>query len=127
MPAVRTPEVSRPPRHGAVSGCCLPRREIGSATSITFDFGAIYPFTCVPACNLSVYASQWLLPDTTQDSIHGCLAQALPPFQTAELNALARRNPHRTVRETLVSYGPPRTGQTMLPVMRSRQFLPLLR
>ena len=57
-----------------------------------------HPFTCVPACNLSVYASQWLLPDTTQDSIHSCLAQALPwpPFQTAELNALARRNSHRT-------------------------------
>ena len=59
--------------------------------------GANHPFTCVPACNLSVYASQWLLPDTTQDSIHSCLAQALPwpPFQTAELNALARRNSRR--------------------------------
>src|SRR3954453_23658843 len=90
-------EASQPTRRIAVSGCSLPRREIGSATSITFDFGANPPFTCVPACNLSVYASQWLLPDTTQDSIHGCLAQALPwpPFQTAELNALARRNPHR--------------------------------
>src|SRR4051794_587819 len=98
MPAVRTPEASRPTRRIAVPRCSLPRRGIGSATSITFDFGAITPFTCVPACNLSVYASQWLLPDTTQDSIHGCLAQALPwpPFQTAELNALARRNPTRT-------------------------------
>src|SRR3954465_1497329 len=78
MPAVRTPEVSRTTRHIAGPRCSLPRRGIGSATSITFDFGAITPFTCVPACNLSVYASQWLLPDTTQDSIHGCLAQALP-------------------------------------------------
>jgi hypothetical protein len=41
MLAVRTPEVSRPTRHGAVSGCCLPRREIGSAASITFDFAAL--------------------------------------------------------------------------------------
>src|SRR3954469_14273624 len=41
MPAVRTPEVSRPTRHGAVSECCLPRREIGSAASITFDFAAL--------------------------------------------------------------------------------------
>src|SRR4051812_14775727 len=107
MPAVRTPEASQPTRRIAVSGCSLPRREIGSATSITFDFGANPPFTCVPACNLSVYASQWLLPDTTQDSIHGCLAQALPwpPFQTAELNALARRNSRRTVHDTLASYG----------------------
>src|SRR5688500_4559759 len=66
MPAVRTPEVSRPTRHGAVSGCCLPRREIGSTASITFDFGANHPFTCVPACHLSVYASQWLTPRKTQ-------------------------------------------------------------
>src|SRR6188474_3247405 len=64
MPAVRTPEAS--PRHIAVPGCSLPRRGIGSATSITFDFGAIYPFTCVPACNLSVYASQWLTPRKTR-------------------------------------------------------------
>src|SRR3954470_5139930 len=31
---------------------------------------------------------------------------------------------HTTVRETLVSYGSSRPGQTMLPVVRSRQFLP---
>src|SRR5918994_7768555 len=101
MLAVRTPEASRPTRHVAVSGCCLPRRGIGSAASITFDFGAITPFACAPACNLSVYASQWLLPDTTQDSIRSCLAQALPwpPFQTAKLNALARRNPPQTGHE----------------------------
>src|SRR5262249_49906030 len=36
----------------------LPRRGIGSATSITFDFRAIFPFTVVPACTLPVYASQ---------------------------------------------------------------------
>jgi len=30
------------------------------------------PFTCVPAYTLPVYASQWPLPDTTQDSVHGC-------------------------------------------------------
>src|SRR3954468_24565600 len=41
MPAVRTPEASRPTRHAAVSGCCLPRRGIGSAASITFDFAAL--------------------------------------------------------------------------------------
>jgi hypothetical protein len=66
MPAVRTPEASRPTRHIAVPRCSLPRRGIGSATSITFDFGAIYPFTCVPACNLPVYASQWLTPRKTR-------------------------------------------------------------
>src|SRR4051812_36298518 len=128
MLAVRTPEASRPTRHVAVPGCSLPRRGIRSATSITFDFGAITPFACAPAYNLSVYASQWLLPDTTQDSIRSCPAQALPrrPSQATELNALARRNPHRTVRETLVSYGSSRPGQTLLPVVRSRQFFPIL-
>src|SRR6516165_5563900 len=39
-------------------GFCLPHRAIGSATSTTMDFGAIFPFTRVPACNLPVYASQ---------------------------------------------------------------------
>src|SRR5690349_1920949 len=94
MLAVRTPEASRPTCHAAVSGCSLPRRAIGSAASITFDIGAITPFACAPAYTLSVYASQWLLPDTTQDSIRGCPAQALPrsPSQATELNALARRN-----------------------------------
>ena len=45
---------------------------IGSATPITIDFGAMFPFTVVPAYNLPVYASQWPLPDTTQDSVRGC-------------------------------------------------------
>src|SRR3954447_13128880 len=121
MPAVRTPEASQPTRRIAVSGCSLPRREIGSATSITFDFGANPPFTCVPACNLSVYASQWLLPDTTQDSIHGCLAQALrwPPFQTAELNALARRKPGH--RGQLPTPGSHRTWRAVFPHHALRQ------
>ena len=36
----------------------LPLSGIGSATPITIDFGAIFPFTDVPAYNLPVYASQ---------------------------------------------------------------------
>ena len=47
---------------------------------------------------LQPFCLRFAVADTTQDSIHGCLAQALPPFQTAELNALARRNPHRSER-----------------------------
>ena len=50
----------------------LPLRETGSATPITFDFGATFPFTAIPAYNLPVSASQWPLPDTTQDSVRGC-------------------------------------------------------
>ena len=51
---------------------CLPRWRIRSATSIPIDFGAILPFTVVPACNLPVYASQWPSLDITQDSVRGC-------------------------------------------------------
>ena len=37
-----------------------------------FDFRAMFPFTFVPAYTLPVYASQWLSPDITQDSVRGC-------------------------------------------------------
>jgi hypothetical protein len=41
-----------------IQSFCLPLRGIGSATSITIDFGVIFPFTNVPAYDLPVYASQ---------------------------------------------------------------------
>src|SRR5271154_2727234 len=71
MLAVRTPGASQAARYSA--GCdsaflC----GIGSATPITIDFGAMFPFTVVPAYNLPVYASQRPLPDATQDSVRGC-------------------------------------------------------
>src|SRR3954454_3552745 len=50
----------------------LPLCGIGSATPITIDFGAMFPFTVVPAYNLPVYASQRPLPDATQDSVRVC-------------------------------------------------------
>jgi hypothetical protein len=40
----------------------LPHWETGSATSTTFDFGAMFPFTVVSAYALPVYASQCPLP-----------------------------------------------------------------
>src|SRR3954464_13420496 len=51
---------------------CLPLRGTGSATPITIDFGAMFPFTGIPAYNLPVYASQRPSPDATQDSVRGC-------------------------------------------------------
>src|SRR5260370_21620866 len=51
---------------------CLPHSGIRSATSITIDFGAIFPLTAVLACNLPVYASQWPLPDTPQHWLRVC-------------------------------------------------------
>jgi len=55
-----------------ILGFCLPLSGIRSAAPTTIDFGAIFPFTGVPAYNLPVYASQWPLPDITQDSVRGC-------------------------------------------------------
>src|SRR6516225_162174 len=50
----------------------LPHWRIGSATSNTIDFGAILPFTVVPAYNLPVYASQ------CRTSHHARLGTRLP-------------------------------------------------
>ena len=72
MLAVRTPEASHEHLPYRIQSFCLPRWGIRSATSITIDFGAILPFTAVPACNLPVYASQRALPDITQDLVRGC-------------------------------------------------------
>ena len=72
MLAVRTPEASLGTCHTASRVSAFPVSGIRSATSITIDFGAILPFTVVPACNLPVYASQWPSPDITQDLVRGC-------------------------------------------------------
>jgi hypothetical protein len=72
MPTVRTPEASRYARPAAYWNSAFPFEGKGSATSITFNFEAKFPFTFVSAYCLPVYASQWPLPDTTQDSVHGC-------------------------------------------------------
>ena len=72
MPAVRTPEAPQSTHLNVPWDSAFPVSGIGSATPITIDFGAILPFTDVPACNLPVYASQWPSPDITQDSVRGC-------------------------------------------------------
>jgi len=72
MPTVRTPEASRYARPAAYWNSAFPFEGKGSATSITFNFEAKFPFTFVSAYCLPVYASQWPLPDTTQDSVHSC-------------------------------------------------------
>jgi hypothetical protein len=72
MPAVRTPEAPQCTRPIAHWDFAFPVSGIGSAAPITIDFGAILPFTDVPAYNLPGYASQWPSPDITQDSVRGC-------------------------------------------------------
>ena len=72
MPTVRTPEALHYARPAAYWNSAFPFEGKGSATSITFNFEAKFPFTFVSAYCLPVYASQWPLPDTTQDSVHSC-------------------------------------------------------
>src|SRR5580704_8174952 len=67
MPTVRTPEASQNARQRRLLGFCLPPSGTRSATPTTIDFGAIFPFTAVPAYKLPVYASQWPLPDFQSD------------------------------------------------------------
>jgi hypothetical protein len=65
-------------------------------------FRGYLPVHFIPAYNLPVYASQWPLPDTTQDSVRGCLlgfaaaaisdgrVQRTCTAQTGSLEAVAR-------------------------------------
>jgi len=52
-----------------VTRCVERALGIGSATPITIDFGAMFPFTVVPAYNLPVYASQRPLPDGNDERL----------------------------------------------------------
>ena len=72
MPTVRTPEALHYARPAAYWNSAFPFEGKGSATSITFNFEAKFPFTFVSADSFPAYASQWPLPDTTQDSVHSC-------------------------------------------------------
>src|SRR5258707_15269024 len=56
-------------RIGGDVGCLLLHRSGLSPHTPCQSPGAL---TFVPAYTLPVYASQWPLPDTTQDSVHGC-------------------------------------------------------
>ena len=65
-----------------------------SAVSTTIDFGAIFPFTDVPAYKLPVYASQCPLPVITQDSVRGCrLGFAAVAIAGDWVPRASRRNP----------------------------------
>ena len=72
MPAVRTPEASQNARQLTPPGI-LPsplRDKVGYSDHDRFR--GYFPVHFIPAYNLPVYASQWPLPDTTQDSVRGC-------------------------------------------------------
>src|SRR5262249_25097592 len=72
MLAVRTPEApqaTRPLARPAIPPSPL-RDRVGYSDHDRFR--GYFPVHFIPAYNLPVYASQWPLPDTTQDSVRGC-------------------------------------------------------
>ena len=129
----KPPEASRPTRGLAPDTEMQPSpsRGIGSAASITFDFAALpcgsglslRSLAFRPATFLSTLRSG-CYQTPRKNSIRGCLAQALPrsPSQATELNALARRNPRRTGRDSSPVI---RLSQPILPVPSFSHTVPL--
>ena len=74
----------------------LPLCGIGSATPITIDFGAIFPFTLFrPTTSLSTLRSgRYRTPRKTRFAA-ARWALPRPPSQATEFNALTRRNPQQ--------------------------------
>src|ERR1700741_5031161 len=73
MLAVRTPgapQATRTLAQPAIPPSPL-RDRVGHSDHVRFR--GYFPVHFIPAYNLPVYASQWPLPDTTQDSVRGCL------------------------------------------------------
>src|SRR6516164_4157589 len=72
MLAVRTPGASQATR--TVAQPAIPpsplRDRVGYSDHVRFR--GYFPVHFIPAYNLPVYASQWPLPDTAQDSVRGC-------------------------------------------------------
>ena len=108
MPTVRTPEAPcrrSPPRDAR---CCLPPWEMGSATPTTIDFGAIFPFTCVPAYSFPAYASQRAV--TGRHARLGTRLLARPcrgcHFRRLCLTSFQGATPHRSVRAALLHTAP---------------------
>src|SRR6476646_8015222 len=72
MLAVRTPgapQATRTLTRPAIPPSPL-RDRVGYSDHVRFR--GYFPVHFIPAYNLPVYASQWPLPDTTQDSVRGC-------------------------------------------------------
>src|SRR5215468_10663941 len=73
MLAVRTPEAPQATR--TLARPAIPPSPLRDRVGYSDHdrFRGYFPVHFIPAYNLPVYASQWPLPDTTQDSVRGCL------------------------------------------------------
>jgi hypothetical protein len=72
MLTVRTPGASQSTR--CVAQPAIPPSPLSDRVGYSdhVRFRGYFPVHFIPAYNLPVYASQWPLPDTTQDSVRGC-------------------------------------------------------
>src|SRR4029453_12527888 len=72
MLAVRTPGAPQATRN--VARPAIPPSPLRDRVGYSDHdrFRGYFPVHFIPAYNLPVYASQWPLPDTTQDSVRGC-------------------------------------------------------
>jgi len=72
MLAVRTPGAPQSTR--SVAQPAVPPSPLSDRVGYSdhVRFRGYFPVHFIPAYNLPVYASQWPLPDTTQDSVRGC-------------------------------------------------------
>src|SRR5215469_12322383 len=72
MLAVRTPGASQAAR--TITRPTIPPSPLRDRVGYSDHdrFRGYFPVHFIPAYNLPVYASQWPLPDTTQDSVRGC-------------------------------------------------------
>ena len=84
-----------------------PLRDKVDCFTTRFDFGANCPLhLSIPAYHLPVYASQCLLPHTAQDSVLDCWLSFVKAVITdRSLPCASRRNPHRSERDSLPSFG----------------------
>ena len=106
MPAVRTPEAPQSTRHCAPCDSAFPIERQGrllppgSISGLSFRSLAFRPTP-----SLSTLRSDRRRPPRKTRFVAAGYALPRSPFQTTRLHALARRNPHRTVREPLDSHG----------------------
>src|SRR5215468_4716986 len=69
VPTPEAPQATCTPARPAIPPSPL-RDRVGHSDHDRFR--GYFPVHFIPAYNLPVYASQWPLPDTTQDSVRGC-------------------------------------------------------
>src|SRR6516164_7142500 len=101
MLAVRTPGAPQSTR--SVAQPAVPPSPLSDRVGYSdhVRFRGYFPVHFIPAYNLPVYASQWPLPDTAQDSVRGCslgFTAAAISGDKVQRTCTAQRSSNRTCR-----------------------------